>query len=129
MSFNHIKLRGLKSILDSALKLTQMNILIGPNGAGKSNFINFFDMLRAIGDGQIQLYTGRQGGPDAILHFGRKCTQESQFEVCAGRLTYMVALEPTQNNKFLFTRESLSLAKVGHSVNLFRAFSGRRRHQ
>ena len=69
---SRIVLRGFKSIRECDLELKEMNVLIGPNGAGKSNFIEFFKLVQQILEGNLQRYVGLQGGPDALLHFGRK---------------------------------------------------------
>jgi predicted ATPase len=72
---SRIVLRGFKSIRECDLELKEMNVLIGPNGAGKSNFIEFFKLVQQILEGNLQRYVGLQGGPDALLHFGRKKTE------------------------------------------------------
>lgn len=36
---NQINIKGYKSIKDTTIELTPINILIGSNGVGKSNFI------------------------------------------------------------------------------------------
>ncbi len=51
-----------------------INVLIGSNGAGKSNFISFFRMLNELIEGRLQLFVGRSGGANAMLHYGRKVT-------------------------------------------------------
>ena len=68
-----LTLRGYKSIRElEDFDLHNLNILIGANGAGKSNFIGFFRLVNAMYQQQLQLYVQKQGGPDALLHFGRK---------------------------------------------------------
>ena len=69
---SRLVLRGYKSIAECDLDLGRLNVLIGANGAGKSNFIGFFRLINRILDQQLQAAVGVAGGPDALLHFGRK---------------------------------------------------------
>ena len=76
-----LSVSGYKSIKNiEKLELKNLNILIGANGAGKSNFISLFRLLNAIENQQLQLYVQKQGGPDSLLHFGRKNTEKMHFE-------------------------------------------------
>ena len=72
----HLKLAGFKSIRQSDIDFTKLNVLIGSNGAGKSNLVSFFAMLRASLGGKLDEYVGRNGGPNALLHLGAKQTSE-----------------------------------------------------
>jgi len=103
---SRIVLKGFKSIANCDLELSRVNILIGANGAGKSNFIGFFRMMGQLLEGNLQVFVSRQGGPDALLHFGRKTTEQLEFELYFGNNGYFATLEPTQNNRLMFTRES-----------------------
>jgi predicted ATPase len=71
-----LKLSGYKSIRDAEIEFTRLNVLIGANGAGKSNLVSFFSLLSAALDGRLNDYVGRQGGPNALLHFGAQRTSE-----------------------------------------------------
>ena len=74
-SVEKISILGYKSI--RALKdfpLRNLNLLIGANGAGKSNFIGFFRLLHEMQQQSLAEYVALKGGPDALLHFGRKTT-------------------------------------------------------
>ena len=102
---SRIVLRGFKSICACDLELTNLNILIGANGAGKSNFISFFQLIQNILASNLQLYVGKQGGPDALLHFGRKTTEHLSAELYFGFNGYKIILEPTQDNKIMFAKE------------------------
>jgi predicted ATPase len=103
---SRIVLKGFKSITECDLELTQINILIGCNGAGKSNFISFFRMVQEILDRHLQVFVGRQGGPDTVLHFGRKTTEQLEIELYFGNNRYFATLEPTQDNRLMFFQES-----------------------
>lgn len=103
---SRIKLRGFKSIRECDLELKDLNVLIGPNGAGKSNFINFFRLIQQMLEGNLQRYVSRQGGPDALLHFGRKNTEHLSAELYFGHNGYKFILEPTQDNRMTFAEEN-----------------------
>ena len=100
-------LRGYKSIAECDLDLGRLNVLIGANGAGKSNFIGFFRLIGRILDEQLQTTVGLSGGPDALLHFGRKKTEELHAEMYFGNNGYRFTLRPTQDNRMMFYREAL----------------------
>lgn len=100
-------LRGYKSITECDIRLGRLNVLIGANGAGKSNFIGFFRLIQRILDEQLQLTVGEMGGPDALLYFGRKKTEELSAELYFGNNGYRFTLQPTQDNRMMFVREAL----------------------
>ena len=100
-------LRGYKSIAECNLEVGRLNVLIGSNGAGKSNFIGFFRLISRILDGQLQTAVGLAGGPDTLLHFGRKKTEELHAELYFGNNGYRFTLKPTQDNRMLFQNEAL----------------------
>jgi len=104
---SRLVLRGYKSIAECDLELGRLNVLIGANGAGKSNFIGFFRLMNRILDEQLQLAVGEAGGPDALMHFGRKQTEYLQAELYFGNNGYRFTLQPTQNNRMMFEREAL----------------------
>jgi predicted ATPase len=99
-------LSGYKSIEQCALELGSLNVLIGANGAGKSNFIGFFRLINRLLDQQLQVYVSDAGGPDALLHFGRKKTEEFKAELYFGNNGYKFRLKPTQDNRMMFAYEA-----------------------
>jgi predicted ATPase len=103
---SRIVLKGFKSIAKCDLELSRVNILIGANGAGKSNFIGFFRMVGQLLEENLQVFVSRQGSPDALLHFGRKTTEQLEFQLYFGNNGYFATLEPTQDNRLMFARES-----------------------
>ena len=104
---SRLVLRGYKSIAECDLELGLLNVLIGANGAGKSNFIGFFRLINRILDQQLQVAVGQAGGPDAVLHFGRKKTEELRAELYFGNNGYRFRLRPTADNRMMFYREAL----------------------
>lgn len=103
---SRIIINGFKSIRQCDLPLGALNIMIGANGAGKSNLIEFFRMLRQLLDKNLQRYVGKQGGPDAVLHFGRKTTEELKAELHFKKKGYKFTLEPTHENRLMFAEEA-----------------------
>jgi len=102
-----LKLEGYKSIAECELELGRLNVLIGANGAGKSNFISFFKLISKMLDEKLQLAVGTAGGPDALLHFGRKQTEKLNAELYFGNNGYKFELAPTDDNRMIFNHESL----------------------
>lgn len=100
-------IKGFKSIECLELRMGSLNILIGANGAGKSNFIGFFRMIQNILDRNLQNYVGQAGGPDAVLHFGRKLTGSVEGELYFGNNGYLFTLRPTVDNRLMFSHETL----------------------
>lgn len=104
---SHIVIEGYKSIARCDLKMGCLNVLIGANGAGKTNFISFFRLIATVLDHRLQSQVGKAGGPDALLHFGRKKTEALKGDLFFGNNGYKFALEPTNDNRMMFQNESL----------------------
>jgi predicted ATPase len=104
---SHLRLQGYKSIADCDIALGRLNVLIGANGAGKSNFIGFFRLMSRILEKQLQVAVGAAGGPDALLHFGRKKTEQMYVELKFGSNGYHFKLQATQDNRMMFAHEAL----------------------
>lgn len=104
---SHLVIEGYKSIAKCDLKMGCLNVLIGANGAGKSNFISFLRLIATILDERLQLRVSKAGGPDALLHFGRKKTDVLKGELYFGNNGYKFALEPTNDNRMMFQHEAL----------------------
>ncbi len=109
---------GYKSIRElEAFKLRNLNLLIGANGAGKSNFISLFRLLAEMVEQNLQVYVQRQGGPDALLHFGRKRTDRIfamfEFDTHIHRFN----LGPTNDNRLIFEEEFILFAGENWPTN------------
>jgi predicted ATPase len=100
-------LNGYKSIQSCDIKLSRLNVLIGANGAGKSNLIGFFRLVSRVLDSELQSAVGVAGGPDAILHFGRKRTPALSAQLYFGSNGYKFQLAPTNDNRMMFASEAL----------------------
>lgn len=101
-----ITIRGFKSInLLENFEMKQLNVLIGANGVGKSNFISFFKLLNRLIDGELQHYVAKEGGPDALLYYGRKKTPDLRGELYFGRNAYSFILSATKDNRLIFSDE------------------------
>ena len=109
-----ISISGYKSIRKlENLALQNLNILVGANGAGKSNFISLFRLLSRLIKGELGYYVAKSGGPDAILHYGRKQTPQLTAEMYFGNNGYKMALEATQANTLIFAHEAFHWNKGG----------------
>ncbi len=109
-SVEKISILGYKSI--RALKdfpLRNLNLLIGANGAGKSNFIGFFRLLHEMQQQSLAEYVALKGGPDALLHFGRKTTAQMKAVCgCVIRQDRMNWNDPGTPQARSFTKSSLT---------------------
>lgn len=107
---SRLVITGYKSIRECDLHLSNLNLLLGPNGAGKSNVIHFLRFLQNLYNRQLQVYIGKSGGADAILHFGRKVTSALRADIYTlGDIRHSFTLEPTEDNRMVFTAEKLKL--------------------
>lgn len=107
-TLSKLTIKGYKSIQNlENFELTNLNILLGANGAGKSNFISVFKLLANMYAQNLQLYVQKNGGADALLHYGRKKTQEINMEFYFGRNGYIFDLVPTVDNRTIFKEELL----------------------
>lgn len=105
-SVRSLSISGYKSIRELRnFELRSLNVLIGANGAGKSNFINLFRMLAEMYEQGLQVYVQTQGGPDALLHFGRNTTEKLHAEFYFANNGYKFDLIPTTDNRLVFESE------------------------
>lgn len=101
-----LTIAGYKSIRKlENFPLTNLNVLIGANGAGKSNFIGIFKLLNEMYEQQLQVFVQTQGGPDALLHFGRNTTDKLHAEFYFSSNGYKFDLIPTSDNRLIFEKE------------------------
>jgi len=105
-SVKSLTITGYKSIRELRnFPLTNLNVLIGANGAGKSNFIGLFRLLNEMYEQQLQVYVQTQGGPDALLHFGRNTSEKLHAEFYFNKNSYKFNLIPTSDNRLIFESE------------------------
>jgi predicted ATPase len=103
-----ITIENFKSIKKLDLDLKPVNILIGANGAGKSNFVGVFKFLNELVEGNLQTYTGRLGGANSILYFGRKQSQILSIQLSFDeKIEYDCILAPTVADSFVFHNETI----------------------
>lgn len=96
--------RSFKQLEDFQLS-SGLNVLIGGNGSGKSNLIGFFRLLYEMVEQRLGVATGKAGGADRLLYRGSKTTKSIQAEMYFGLNGYRFTLEPTADDRFIFTRE------------------------
>lgn len=104
---DRIQVENFKSIRSLDLALNALNVFIGANGSGKSNFIGIFKFLNKIINKQLQVYTGESGGADALLHYGRKRSNQLSVKLSFADRTngYDFVLGPTAEDRFIFLEE------------------------
>jgi predicted ATPase len=103
-----ITIKGYKSIQNlENFELKNLNILLGANGAGKSNFISVFKLLSELYAQQLQLYIQKNGGADALLHYGRKKTKQINLEFFFEDNKYIFCLIPTVDNRLIFEKDEV----------------------
>ena len=103
-----ITVEGFKSIRSlKDFDLRDLNILIGANGAGKSNFVDFFRLLRELVEGRLQTTIKIKGGADKHLFMGPQITEQILGCIYFAQNGYKFSLNPTVNNNFIFTKESV----------------------
>lgn len=117
-----LTIQGFKSIRDQTLELASLNLLIGANGVGKSNFIGVFKLLHEIVTQNLAAYTTIKGGPDALLHFGRKHTDtlhiDLEFSESGYAHGYFVDVVPTEDNRLVILKEIASYGEGGQRIKL-----------
>jgi predicted ATPase len=106
-ALDSIDVEGYKSIRAAKIDLGAINVLIGANGSGKSNLVGLFDLLADLADHRLQLHIARQGGANAILHFGIKTTSELRLALRFGLEGYEADLIPVAGDTILFRYETV----------------------
>jgi predicted ATPase len=116
-----IEIAGFKSIQKMKLAFNKINVLIGANGAGKSNFIELFKLLIAITNNRLQFYIGRNGGANALLHYGIKTTQQmtAQFTLETEPNIYGFRLSYAPVNTLIIEEAPTTQRKVGEESLFF----------
>jgi predicted ATPase len=116
LMLDRLTLAGFKTIRRlEGLELGPVNVLIGPNGAGKSNLVSFFRMLNrmATPPGNLQLYVGKSGGANTLLHNGAAVTPEIvaalTFKSTDGVDKYRFRLVHAAQDTLVFAQEQLRL--------------------
>lgn len=111
LRLDRIEVKGFKSIFGMDLALDSLNVLIGANGSGKSNLTLLFSLLNQLASQNLQLFVGRLGGADRLLHYGQKVTDSIQLELgFADGLLYRCELVPSYDDTLIFAREEIENA-------------------
>lgn len=120
IKLSQVSVRGFKSISSDGqtIRFGDITLLLGANGSGKSNLVSFFKMLNFIAGKDLQTFIGKQGGADAILHYGAKQTEKLEFEVTltqgmgdlAKRTEYRVKLAHGMPDRLFFAVEQVEFS-------------------
>lgn len=113
-----IELENWKSLKNLRLDFEDVNVLIGPNGSGKSNLVQFFYMLNMMMTGSLQLFIGRSGGANSLLHYGSKNTifidSKLTFQTDNATDNYAFRLIHGAPDTFVFANENITYKTVDH---------------
>jgi predicted ATPase len=105
-ALDSLEVEGYKSIRSAKIDLGTINVLIGANGSGKSNLVGLFGLLADLADGRLQLHIARQGGANAIFHFGVKRTSELRVALRFGLQGYEAVFVPRAGDAIVFKDEA-----------------------
>ncbi len=98
-----LSIAGFRSIRElHEFPLRQLNVLVGANGAGKSNFVEFFRMLRAMFQENLQGFVNAAGGGDGLFFEGPQVTREIQASLTFGANTLHFQLTPFPGGGLIF---------------------------
>lgn len=67
-------------------------------------------------DNRLQYLVNKSGGPDSLLHFGRKQTGSLGAELYFGEYGYKFGLEPTNDNRMMFQTETTIIPGTPNSI-------------
>jgi predicted ATPase len=102
-----ITINGFKSIRAlEDFELKNLNVLIGGNGAGKSNFIEFFKLLSAMMNDNLNDYIRENGGISDLLFHSRKTTKKLKFQTLFGICGYRFCIVPEVKEGFSIINEA-----------------------
>ena len=116
-AISKLTIKGFKTLQDVELELGKLNVLIGPNGAGKSNLVSYFQMLREMAEGRLQVWVGKRAGADRLLTFGSKRTSQLTSKISIGESFYEFDLHPTDDDRFVFGGEHARIVINGETRN------------
>ncbi len=112
-----VRIAGFKSLASVDLELRDLNVFIGANGAGKSNLISFFTLLNYLSSESLQVFVGREGGANSLLHYGSKRTPEIeagfQFRTDDGSNEYRIRLVHAAADTLIFADETTVFHREG----------------
>lgn len=90
-----LSISGFRSIRElHEFPMQSLNVLVGANGAGKSNFVEFFRMLGAMFQENLQGFVSQAGGGDGQFFEGPQRTREIAATLMFGRNGFRFGLEP-----------------------------------
>jgi len=122
VALQKLSISGFKSIerLED-FSLASPSILIGANGAGKSNFVDFFRLLRAMVDEQLQAFVARQlGSGDGFFYLGPKHTAAIGARLEFGSNVYQFSLGPTADGSLYIVDEAVQFTG-GYGIGQLRS--------
>lgn len=110
---SRIKVKGFKSIKSLDLAMKPINILLGTNGSGKSNFISLFKFLNKLASNGLDTYVSKNGGANALMHFGSGTSDRVEIDLQLGGNGYHVEFGCNTRETLVFEREFVYSNKSG----------------
>lgn len=114
-SLDRVEVEGFKSLREIAVSLGRINVLVGANGSGKSNFLEVFDLVGEMLNGNLRSTVARLGGSDRLLHGGSKQTAVLRIKLSFGRNGYEAALAPSLGGGLYYLEERCRGSGLGYS--------------
>ncbi|MBZ5712478.1 AAA family ATPase [Nannocystis pusilla] len=108
-----LSIAGFRSFRElQAFPLRNLNVLVGANGAGKSNFVEFFRMLRAMFQENLQGFVNQAGGANGLFFEGPQYTREigATLQFAANHVRFR--LEPIPGDELVV--KELEASYAGH---------------
>lgn len=108
--FQHLTIRGFRSLAAAELELDRLTWVRGGCGSGKSNLAEFLRMVSAMQARRLQRYVERAGGATSLLFMGREETASIAGGLTVGGYRYAFELEAADDERLLFTTERFTTA-------------------
>lgn len=106
-----IRVKGLRSLADVELMLSDLTVLIGPNGAGKSSLVEVCELLRKAGTDStfFDALASTHGGAASLVRRGaHKLEIEAEIDGAEGLLRYALALSLERDQYLQIRHERIS---------------------
>lgn len=118
-----LSIAGFRSIRELRdFPLHPINVLVGANGAGKSNFVEFFRMLRALFQEDLQNFVTQAGGGDGMFFEGPQVTAEIEATLAFGQTALKLSLSPAPGGD-LIIKELGALNEGRKELGYYKVFA------
>ena len=109
-----LSIAGFRSIRElHEFPMNRLNVLVGANGAGKSNFVEFFRMLRAMFQENLQGFVQQAGGGDGLFFEGPQVTREIKAQLTFGSNMLRFTLDPIPGSDLIVKEIATKYSDLG----------------